>query len=200
MKTVGKGCTAYLASGERCSEAIYTITTASLPGTWQVMNTCHPPKKISIVLFDAGLPVASHSDLDEIFDPRVVRELIVTSPDPFEQARLALADIDSSVGSSRADDVRFAAELATQALNRFSRVNLVPDRVLKGGDDVALYFFSKDLLDGGGHRRYARLGLSEDGVTLTLEDRVTGSLCVEEIHADNAALDQVAAHIQGFLS
>jgi hypothetical protein len=116
-----------------------------------------------------------------------------TRPDPFDVIETSLHQARGVGPIARATAEYVFLELRGQTL--------APERVVATSDgELAFYFRGEDLLEGGGHRRYATLVCDEDGeVTALVADRLSPQL-------DGAwsvsleSLDETLDRIAGFVS
>lgn len=121
-------------------------------------------------------------------------------PPAFEATRSRLLALKPAPGSS-SKEFMIVRRLACRVMARLVVAELVPERVLGGSDnDIAFYFFGPQLVLGGAHQRYARLGCSVGGATVTLEDRVSGMAEVVEVSTGRKALDKAISDIKKFLT
>jgi hypothetical protein len=129
----------------------------------------------------------------------IVMGNFVERDDRMDEVSEELESMDVPSGAP-AGDFHLAKATARDVMERLRESDLAPERLVSNSDgDIGFYFFGTETLPGGSHRRYARIGCSVEGLTLTLEDRVERKLEVTDIETDDASIDQAVATIQAHL-
>ena len=98
------------------------------------------------------------------------------------------------------EPIEHAARVRAAEIVRTMEPQLFAERIIADPDGgVAIYAFGEATIESGARRRYARIGVANDGaVMLSMSDRVDGTFITREITRDVAgSLQDVADFLNG---